>query len=270
MPEQAEIEFADEAVTTSQNRGWVSERSLANLKPFQPGVSGNPGGRPRKKPLTEELERLLDEIDPTDKKHRRTYRKRIVEALAQQVIKKGNVAAFTEIADRVEGKVAQRQEHTGADGGPVVFESIASRQEVEQRLADILSRAERRAEPVTTSQPQTIEGTVTTSQPVQFSQPQPAALWQIPMEPVEGSSNVAATGYDPIGRTLLVWYRNGGVYVWRQIPASEYQALRAAESAGGYMREIEGRYGVGVKVDPAELRPVPAAPTKPHLDLDWG
>jgi hypothetical protein len=35
-----------------------------NLKPWPKGVSGNPGGRPKTKPLTEELERLLDEEAP--------------------------------------------------------------------------------------------------------------------------------------------------------------------------------------------------------------
>jgi hypothetical protein len=272
MPEQVEVEFADEAQVDTANTGAnnVNPR-LAGLRPWKPGQSGNPNGRPRRKPLTEELERLLDEIDPTDKKHRRTFRKRIVEALAFQVIKKGNVAAFTEIADRVEGKVAQRQEHTGADGGPVVFESIGSRQEVEQKITILLTQAqERRAEPVTTSHPQTIEGEVTISQPAPVQTSQPLALWQIQMEPVEGSSNVAATGYDPMGRTLLVRYLNGGVYVWRQIPHAEYQALRSAESAGQYMREIEGRYGIGAKVEPQELQtPATPAPVKPALDLSW-
>jgi hypothetical protein len=36
----------------------------ANLKPWPKGVSGNPGGRPKKKAITEELERLLEEEAP--------------------------------------------------------------------------------------------------------------------------------------------------------------------------------------------------------------
>ena len=39
----------------------------ANLKPWPKGVSGNPGGRPRKKHITEELERLLAEEAPKGK-----------------------------------------------------------------------------------------------------------------------------------------------------------------------------------------------------------
>ena len=38
----------------------MSDRT-ANLKPWPKGVSGNPGGRPKKKAITEELERLLAE-----------------------------------------------------------------------------------------------------------------------------------------------------------------------------------------------------------------
>ncbi len=37
---------------------------VENLRPWQPGQSGNPGGRPKKKPITEELERPLD-TDPS-------------------------------------------------------------------------------------------------------------------------------------------------------------------------------------------------------------
>ena len=38
-----------------------------NLKPWPKGVSGNPGGRPKKKPLTSELERLLEQEAPKRK-----------------------------------------------------------------------------------------------------------------------------------------------------------------------------------------------------------
>jgi hypothetical protein len=63
---------------------------------FKPGESGNPKGRPKKKPLTEQLEKQLD--DPKQ-----------AAAAAKAMIgkaKKGDVNAFREVADRVEGKVA--------------------------------------------------------------------------------------------------------------------------------------------------------------------
>lgn len=31
-----------------------------NLRPFRPGVSGNPGGRPRKRPISDRYERMAD------------------------------------------------------------------------------------------------------------------------------------------------------------------------------------------------------------------
>jgi hypothetical protein len=50
-----------------------------NLKPWPKGVSGNPGGRPKVKPLTEELERLLEQEAP--KSNGQTWAAAIAEAL---------------------------------------------------------------------------------------------------------------------------------------------------------------------------------------------
>jgi hypothetical protein len=206
MEEQAEMEFAEEATSARGNTAGIKdlpEAFRANM--WQPGQSGNRNGRPKRKPITEELERLLDEIDPTDKKHRRTYRKRLAVALAEMVIKKGNVAAFTEIADRVEGKVAQRQEHTGAEGGPMLFESLSSRAEVEQKIAIILMQAqERKAE----AQPaKTIEGEVgpaaTTSQPVIISQPVTTSHAVTASQSVKTSQGSAPS--KPAGKIDLDW-----------------------------------------------------------------
>jgi Family of unknown function (DUF5681) len=70
---------------------------------FVPGVSGNPSGRPKKKPLTEALEEIY-----SDPKQAMAAAK----ALAK-VVRKGNYKAFAEVADRIEGKVVQQVEHTG-------------------------------------------------------------------------------------------------------------------------------------------------------------
>lgn len=40
---------------------------VENLRPWKPGESGNPGGRPKTKPLTEELARLLEQKAPNGK-----------------------------------------------------------------------------------------------------------------------------------------------------------------------------------------------------------
>lgn len=65
---------------------------------FMPGHSGNPGGRPKKKPITEAYERRLK--DPA-----------IADAIAASMItaaQMGNVNAVKEMTDRVEGKVQER------------------------------------------------------------------------------------------------------------------------------------------------------------------
>lgn len=74
-------------------------------RPFKPGVSGNPKGRPKKKLLSEALRDLLGaaagKLDLTN-----------AEAIAKAIVaeaKKGDVKAFSAIADRTEGKPEQKK-----------------------------------------------------------------------------------------------------------------------------------------------------------------
>lgn len=74
--------------------------NTANLKPFKPGQSGNPGGRPKKKPITEMYERILS--DPENVA--------AIEKATISALRKGNMAMvlqLREMADRTEGKVTQ-------------------------------------------------------------------------------------------------------------------------------------------------------------------
>jgi hypothetical protein len=85
--------------TAAQNSGKNSGR-VENLKPFKAGQSGNPGGRPTKRPITELYERIL-----ADPKNIASIEKAVVKALS-----KGNMAMvllLREITDRIEGKVTQ-------------------------------------------------------------------------------------------------------------------------------------------------------------------
>lgn len=71
---------------------------------WKPGQSGNPGGRPKRKPLTDQL---LDEVlkvsdDPRAKGM--TIVQLLNRALISQALK-GNVGAQRELRDRIEGKV---------------------------------------------------------------------------------------------------------------------------------------------------------------------
>ena len=72
-------------------------------KGFKPGQSGNPGGRPKKKPITELYEQILR--DPKNLA--------LLEKIIVQGIRRGDVTLIREMADRVEGKVTQQLEHSG-------------------------------------------------------------------------------------------------------------------------------------------------------------
>ena len=77
---------------------------VQNLKPWPKGVSVNPGGRPKKKLITDELERLLQQQAPGDSG--KTWASVIAESLLRQAAK-GDVRAISELANRIEGKPLQ-------------------------------------------------------------------------------------------------------------------------------------------------------------------
>jgi hypothetical protein len=79
----------------------------ANLRPWKPGQSGNPGGRP-KHDLAAEIARAIFEQDS----------EAINRAFAAE-LKKGNAKVFTALADRAYGKPRQQIEQVGEDGGPI-------------------------------------------------------------------------------------------------------------------------------------------------------
>jgi hypothetical protein len=73
---------------------------------FKPGVSGNPGGRPKKTPLTDLFSEMLDQPETIE-----MVRKSVVE-----MIKSGRMVSqlmLKEMAERVEGKVSQTLELNG-------------------------------------------------------------------------------------------------------------------------------------------------------------
>lgn len=74
---------------------------------WKPGQSGNPSGRPKKKPITEMYERLL--ADPKNIE--------AIEAAVAKALSKGQMAMvlqLKEMTDRVEGKVSQPVEVEGS------------------------------------------------------------------------------------------------------------------------------------------------------------
>jgi Family of unknown function (DUF5681) len=88
-------------------------KSLANLKPWQPGQSGNPGGRP-KRLLAEAYQTHLGCTEKGDAQ-KRTYAELIALAQIRKALR-GNTMAAKEIADRTEGRARQAIELTAPEG----------------------------------------------------------------------------------------------------------------------------------------------------------
>lgn len=101
-------------IVSSQNSSKVSSGERLRPHWFQPGQSGNPGGRPKK--LTRPLEKLLDEKVPGKSV---TYAEEFAAKVLDRALKRSDFMA-KEIFERIEGKVPQAI--TGADGGPVQFQ----------------------------------------------------------------------------------------------------------------------------------------------------
>ena len=86
-----------------QNRRIAGEPNGGATR-FKPGVSGNPGGRPKTRLLSEAFRNRLGEVDPSSGK---TNAEIIADTLTERA-KIGDVKAAAEIADRCEGKAPQR------------------------------------------------------------------------------------------------------------------------------------------------------------------
>ncbi len=68
----------------------------------------------------------------------------------------------------------------------------------------------------------------------------------VQLEPVD-SSMLAAAGYDPDTRMLVVLFNSGKAYQYYEVPAEDYEALMASQSKGRYMHaHILGYYPYSV------------------------
>jgi hypothetical protein len=90
----------------------ISPNSLANLRPpWKPGECPNPGGKPKIKPLTEALQAEL-----TPENCKRIAKKMVAKAL------QASVPHFSEIANRVEGKVGADESDNNKGGVTIIFD----------------------------------------------------------------------------------------------------------------------------------------------------
>jgi hypothetical protein len=88
--------------------------NLENLKPWKPGQSGNPAGKPKGRSVTARLRDLLDAVELGGKPV--PDGKQVADLLAEVILKnalKGDHRFVSTVLDRTEGKVADK-----TDGEP--------------------------------------------------------------------------------------------------------------------------------------------------------
>jgi hypothetical protein len=122
-----------------------NRRRMPVGRPFPPGVSGNPDGRPKKHPYSKAYEKTAGEKLPKEiasaLKPLGFRGKTWADAVSfgqHAAAVKGETPAAKEIADRVEGKVAQPI--TGADGAPLIPERASLAEEAARLLALVAGR----------------------------------------------------------------------------------------------------------------------------------
>lgn len=94
--QKAQISASSES-PTEKLRGRA--RSLANLKPWKPGQSGNPSGKRKHDKAKEIAQAIFEENEEA-----------VYVALGKALLK-GNAYAFKELAERAYGKLKETHEH---------------------------------------------------------------------------------------------------------------------------------------------------------------
>ena len=74
------------------------------------------------------------------------------------------------------------------------------------------------------------------------------------------SSAIERIAYDDQDATLSLWFRGSGKYVYYDVPAFLFDALRNAESAGRmFAEQIKGRYRCSFDPSRRKFRPPASA-----------
>lgn len=118
------------------------QQATERLKPFnfQPGQSGNPGGRAGKRPITLALREIIAQDVPGTKTSVARVLANELVLIAKTAKRPGDrLKAIELILERTEGRVPQITEVAGVDGGlPVPFEAVTNRAELESRISKLL------------------------------------------------------------------------------------------------------------------------------------
>lgn len=95
------------------SKGQPVSEAFVN-KCFKKGEAGNPNGRPKRKTISEQIRDLLQQ----EGKNGKTNLEELAEVIIKQA-KKGRYPFIKEIFERMEGKVADKTQISGADGKPL-------------------------------------------------------------------------------------------------------------------------------------------------------
>ena len=105
---------------------------------FKPGQSGNPGGRPRKRPISERYAVMVETKLPKDicrelsLPEGATYGDAMAMGQVNAALR-GDTSAAREIREAVEGKATARHEISGPEGGPIKM----SHDEMMQKIREV-------------------------------------------------------------------------------------------------------------------------------------
>ena len=122
---------------TSKTTGKQREKRVGGItgKGFQPGVSGNPNGRPRTAKFSEAARQLLAEIDA---KTGETNAECLVRHCFKQAMH-GSPRHLELLVAYVEGRPKQGVELSGLDGGAMRFENMSDA-ELDVQLKALLEK----------------------------------------------------------------------------------------------------------------------------------
>jgi len=74
--------------------------------------------------------------------------------------------------------------------------------------------------------------------------------------PKVSSSAVERVAYDPVSRTLDIWYKGGDRYSYFEVPRETYEALLTAESIGAFVNlTVKPHFGYEIEERRRRFRP---------------